>query len=102
MKLKSFIRPFIGLLATLFLWMQISSISHATAYADLPYEHDGAVCVIATLATDAVIVPLVEIDNGVKEHIVVPTTFAPYAPVFYGIRHGRAPPPRAPPTLSKI
>lgn len=97
MKIQSFIRPFTGLLAALFLWVQGSSISHATAYADLPHEHDGAVCVLATLATDAVITPFVQIDVPVIEHNVVPKIFAPYAPVFYGKQRGRAPPPRGPP-----
>lgn len=87
----------IGLFAALFLWLQVSSISHATAYADLPHEHDGAVCVLVTLATEAIIIPLVQIDEPVIQHSVVPTIFTPNIPVFYSLQLGRAPPPRGPP-----
>ncbi|NNC38575.1 MAG: hypothetical protein EX271_06595 [Acidimicrobiales bacterium] len=97
MTLRRAYRGLTVLLVGIFLVFQISAATHAASYGDAPHEHEGSICVIATLAEDDQgILPIApeHIAESVSVECKWQKSFTSAAVV---ANQSRAPPPRGPP-----
>ncbi len=87
------------LIVSLFLLVQGVSQAHATANGGLDHTHDGIACDVALIAAEQVtLTPPLRIKAPVE--LTVEPIWQPHAiRTLPRIYDGRAPPPRAPPTL---
>jgi len=87
-----------GAFIALFFALQSYSVAHASSYGDAPHEHDGISCAVTVLADDHLVVlptpPVFEIIIADK----VETFYPDLVSAAYITPHGRAPPPRGPPS----
>jgi len=97
-KLRSY-HVLVSLLAALFLLVQAGTWAHAAQYGDAPHEHDGVMCVVDAVTSEAAcVLPIPPQSEPVANDQALPV-FEPYVSVAYLTPPGRGPPPRSPPFI---
>lgn len=100
MRSKRTYRFLVGVFALLVVTLQTAALSHATAYADGPHEHNGVICTLgAFVHEDIAVLP----DSPVQFE-PIPAGTREFEPAFESAPiltySSRAPPPRGPPAFS--